>query len=259
MNESRIQYAVVLTSCGRFNLLRRTVESFFRFADVRPEQFVVVEDSGDEKVRDALADIDYPFEIIVNHPSVGQDKAIDIGYERVRAPFVFHCEDDWLFFRTGFIRESHVLLQKFPKVSAVMLRGRDTHHKNHAAKYEELDGIMFFRSRINGDQITDGINYNPGLRRMKDYWRIAPTADIGNEGAVNEIFKRLGFCTAYLEIPATLHLGYADSTSEHIRPDNFLAYIPYKIHKIMAVQKRKANSRRWWRLHGLRLQQTEKE
>ena len=147
MSDSPIQYAVVLTSCGRFDLLRRTVESFLRFADVRPLQFIIVEDSGDDKVRDALAGLDFSFEFVINRPSLKQDAAIDAGYARVKTPLVFHCEDDWLFFRGGFIRESFVVLRQFPKASTVFLRGRDERHELHELPYEEHKGVMFFRSR----------------------------------------------------------------------------------------------------------------
>ena len=256
MSNVLIQYAVVLTSCGRFDLLRRTVESLLQFADVRPAQCIIVEDSGDETVRDVLADIDYPFEIVVNRQRLGQNAAIDVGYVRVNTPFVFHCEDDWLFFRTGFVMESHALLQKFPKVSAVMLRGRDTVYKNRAARYEELNGIMFFRSLINGDEITEGIGYNPGLRRMSDYQRIAPIADIGGEGEVDTVFRRIGFYTAYLEIPAVVHLGWSTRTQKKHRPKIFThAYISYKVEKIMGRRRQRKQFERWWQLHGLRLQQ----
>ena len=53
-------YAVVLTSCGRFDLLRQTCLSFARYADILPRQFIVVEDSGCEEVREVLADISLP-------------------------------------------------------------------------------------------------------------------------------------------------------------------------------------------------------
>lgn len=247
-----VEYSVVLTSCGRFNLLRRTVESFLEFADVRPLRFIIVEDSGDEKVRDIMSGIDYPFEVIVNSRRLGQDASIDVGYSQVSTPYIFHCEDDWLFFRTGFIMESHALLEKFPKVSAVMLRGRDTVRANQLAEYEELEGIMFLRSLIDGEEITDGMGYNPGLRRMLDYRRIAPISEIGNEGVVDKVFRRMGFYTAYLEIPAVLHLGWTSRTKER-RPKDFFSYIPYKVRKIMKERAQKEKFHRWWRANGSRV------
>ncbi len=45
-------------------------------------QFIIVEDSGDEKVREILADLDYAFEFVINRPQLGQAAAIDAGYAK---------------------------------------------------------------------------------------------------------------------------------------------------------------------------------
>ena len=65
-----MNYSLVITSCGRFDLLRRTVASFLKFADVQPKQYILVEDSGDESVREVLDPFNVPFEILVNKPSL---------------------------------------------------------------------------------------------------------------------------------------------------------------------------------------------
>ena len=256
--ESPIQYAVVLTSCGRFDLLRRTVESFLRFADVRPLQFIIVEDSGDDKVRDSLAGLDFPFEFVINSPPLGQDAAIDAGYARVKTPLVFHCEDDWLFFRGGFIRESFVLLEKFPKVGVVYLRGRDEQRQLCESPYEEIEGVMFCRSRPDIYPEMYVYAYNPGLRRLSDYRRVAPLAKIGNEGMVNYVFKKLGFNSAYLEIPAVVHLGWGRTTGtpKKPRPKNPLAYPRYKINKLVRSWPKRIQKLKW-RLFGFPKQWTE--
>ena len=74
------EYAVVLTSCNRFDLLKKTVASLIENLDVTPAQFIVVEDSGDEGVRDVLSGFDVPFEIIVNRNRLGQAASIDKAY-----------------------------------------------------------------------------------------------------------------------------------------------------------------------------------
>jgi len=99
-----LAYAVVLTSCGRFDLLRKTLQSFRQFADVPPAQFILIEDSGDARVHDAVAGCGFDIDVIVNAPRLGQTRSIDRAYARVTHDWVFHCEDDWEFLRTGFIR-----------------------------------------------------------------------------------------------------------------------------------------------------------
>ena len=206
-------YAVVLTSCARFDLLRRTVESFAAHADIAPRQFIIVEDSGSDEVRGALSGIDLPFEFVVHHRQ-GQARSIDAGYALVKTPFVFHCEDDWEFFRGGFIGESFAVLNAHPKVSAVMLRGRDEHRKFKKLPSEKIGGVEYFRAHAGLHWHYFGYAYNPGLRRMSDYRRIAPLADIGGEREVSFVFLRLGFATAHLEVPAVCHLGYGRRTAD---------------------------------------------
>lgn len=245
-------YAVVLTSCGRFDLLRQTVASFAEYADIAPRQFIVVEDSGDEKVREVLADIPLPFEFVVNRPRLGQARAIDAGYARVRCDYVFHCEDDWAFFRTGFIGESFLVLDACPKASAVMLRGRDEHRKLRQMPYEETNGVLFFRAHPKLHRCLFGCSYNPGLRRMADYKLVAPFASIGGEMEVSFVYLRLGYATAHLEVPAVRHLGYGRHITDAAVP---LADSP-RMHQWSPRWKM-----RFWRLFGLpkRLQEKAKQ
>ena len=256
MNKPEIEYAVVLTSCGRFDLLRRSVESLLRFADVRPMQFIVVEDSGDEKVREVLAEFDYPFEIIIREPGIvpnapygqghaRQAAAIDAGYARVKTPLVFHMQDDWLFFRTEFIRESAVVLRKFPKVSYVALRGRRDIEGYPNLPYQEEDGVMFYIIDPKIVRTHFGIGYNPGLRRMSDYRRIAPVADIGNEGMVGMVFQMFGFYEAALEIPAVLHLGWGRRTLKKNRPKTIAEWVQRGVKRIQFHLHKYATIRKW--------------
>lgn len=244
MGDSEIKYAVVLTSCGRFDLLRQTVESFLRFADVRPMQFIIVEDSGDDKVRDALAGLDFPFEFVINRPALGQDAAIDAGYALVKTPLVFHCEDDWLFFRGDFIRESFYLLEKFPKVSVVFLRGLDERKELRELQIQESDGVLFVLTYPKLHKQFFGYGYNPGLRRLADYQRVAPVAAVGDEGMVSWVFKHLGFYSAHLFIPAAAHLGWGRSSVKK-SGRGFAFRLQRKVNKISARWKNRAKKLQW--------------
>ncbi len=240
MKNSGFEYTVALTSCGRFDLLRGAVESFLRFADIPPVKFIIVEDSGDDSVRDVLADLDFPFEFIINRPRLGQAKSIDAMYSRITTPFVFHCEDDWEFFRTGFIAESLLLLNKFPKVSLVHLQGRAGRTEFHKLPAEELNGVRFVRTYPKMHPYYWGYGFPPGLRRLSDYRRVAPFSAIGGEREVSVVFKRLGFYTAYLEIPAVCHLGWGKHLRDAASPSDY----PFFQRKIMRYKKT-LNRIRW--------------
>ena len=98
---------VCLTSCNRFDLLRRTLDSFFRFNTYGIDAFYVYEDSD----KDFPYKSDYPFvRWMGGDGRVGQIEAIDRLYEKVESDYIFHCEDDWEFMRGGFIEASLEIL-----------------------------------------------------------------------------------------------------------------------------------------------------
>ncbi len=201
-------YALIVTSCGRFDLLRRTLASFFEHADQRPAEIIVIEDSGDEAVRDHVAAVTEGAEVIVNRPQLGQMRAIDKAYAAAKSDYVFHCEDDWLFDRGGFIAESFRLLDAFPDVSMVGLRPRaELNPLIREMPEEHLEGVRFFRLDPARHPEYFSYSFNPGLRRMADFRRFAPVAALGNEEDVSYAFKKAGFRIANLEVPAVVHIG----------------------------------------------------
>src|SRR5215470_12376301 len=114
----------VLTSCGRFDLLTETIASFLAFNTAPIARYLVIEDSGDASVRDVIGVFDTEIEVLVNDPPRGQMKSIDRAYADVDTPLIFHCEDDWRFFRSGFIEESLLLLEHLADISTVLCRRR---------------------------------------------------------------------------------------------------------------------------------------
>ena len=222
-----MDYSLVITSCGRFDLLRRTVASFLKFADVQPKQYILVEDSGDESVREVLAPFNLPFEILINQPNTGQQPsidrlhaAIDRAYAQVQFPYIFHCEDDWEFFRTGFIQESFILLNALPKACIITLRGRDYRRALRKLPVKEIKtNDKTTRAVVRFCQLEEACIYRryfayymPGLRRLADYQKLYPLANIKSEAEVWYKLLKLGFTAAHLEIPACAHIGWEQRT-----------------------------------------------
>src|SRR5688572_3336543 len=92
----------VLTSCGRFDLLEQTLSSFLTHNTAPISRYIIVEDSADPAVLSIVARLGGGIEVLVNDPPIGQLAAIDRAYALVSTPYIFHCQDDWLFFRSGF-------------------------------------------------------------------------------------------------------------------------------------------------------------
>lgn len=208
-------YTVVLTSCARFDLLRLTVQSLLANLDEPPAAFVIVEDSGDDAVRAAVADLeprlDRPFTFLVNPEQLGQMRSIDRAYAVVETPYIFHCEDDWAFTRAGFIAASRAILEARPDVSMVGLRPRAELNplvrETPSETLPDRPEIAFMALDPAAHPEYFSFSFNPGLRRRVDAERIGPFAPIGREEDVSYAYKRAGFRIANLEPPATRHIG----------------------------------------------------
>ena len=113
----------VLTSCGRFDLLEKTLDSFFKFNNYSIDQYLLIDDSGNKDIQNKIK-LKYQdrFEFIFNEQRIGQINSIDKIYNKIKNEYIFHCEDDWEFYRSDFIKESIELLNFDSKIINVWLR-----------------------------------------------------------------------------------------------------------------------------------------
>ena len=86
-------------------------------------------------------------------------------------PWIFHCEEDWEFYRVGFIEESLRILRLEPSYITVALRAHDDMNSQpiDAPRASASRPLM----RLYKD-IYSGFGFHPGLRRLVDYLKIAP-------------------------------------------------------------------------------------
>jgi hypothetical protein len=199
------EITVVITSCGRQDLLERTLDSFLQFNTYPIRTFVVMEDGGAEKNRLLATKYrQYDFRWLSAGNRIGQISAIDAAYEKVDTEFIFHCEDDWEFTASGFMEKSLAILRSNPAILQVWIRSlTDTNH------HPIMDHLLFagdvpYRLLQPGHHTEEwgtwhGFSFNPGLRRRRDYLAI------GSYGSFNpdlnkrsdEIEREISAC--YLE------------------------------------------------------------
>ena len=216
-------YTVALTSCGRFDLLEWTCSCPGWTGRLRG--VLVVEDSGDPRVRDVIGQFTGYFgkiDVIINDPPLGQVKSIDRLYHAIETEWIFHCEDDWEFFADEFVEESFIILKEFDCFSMVNLadfNGREEFLPGplsfSGVRFFALDPFIMDRSF----RPLAGLSFNPGLRRMRDYRIIGPYRNVGvTERLVSNCYQKLGFSHAALAAPACRHLGYGRHLHDHVAP-----------------------------------------
>jgi hypothetical protein len=166
---------VVITGCGRQDLLAQTLKSFVEFNTYAPCQVIVIED-GDGRVNDELA-AQYrhlDFKWLETGTRVGQIAAIDMAYRAVETDYIFHCEDDWEFYAPGFIEKSMKVLDRNPSVVQVWLRALDDTNRHPVFAPTLMADDVPYRI-LEPEYHTEewgtwhGFSWNPGLRRRREY------------------------------------------------------------------------------------------
>ncbi len=196
---------VVVTSYNRHDLLAHTPGKFpLHETEDRVARILVAED-GDADPSAVCAR--FGAEHFRTMERVGQIKLIDQAYARVQTPFIFHLEDDWEFYRPGFMEKSRALLARDPKILLVQLRAsNDTggHPLSHSAPDNSF-GVM----ATGYCDCWHGFTFNPGLRRLSDYRLLGgsyekqprttyviaktPTAALPFEVEASAFYHRLGY------------------------------------------------------------------
>lgn len=210
----------VLTSCGRLDLLEKTLDSFFKYNTYPIEKYIITEDSADPKVFEECKRLnkekyDGKLEFVFNHKKLGQSKSIDKAYSMVDAEYIFHCEEDWEFYRSGFIEDSIKVLKTQPKVIQAWIRPKNDRILNKienkifnlplGVSVRRVLPVSFIVKGANEDGadmiIKDymGFSWNPGVKRLKD-WQDLPNGYSGfeREHLVDQYYRDNGFMVVSL-------------------------------------------------------------
>lgn len=201
---------IVLTTHNRTDLLEKTIYSFFQYNKYPIEKVIIIEDSGiRQNFNNIKTFIKCPLVIIENEKNIGQIASIDKAYSVVETDYIFHCEEDWEFYNTGFIEKSFEILSTDVKIFTVWLRAH-TDTKNHAiikdTKYN-IDNDYFYKMDTHHKKVWCGFTLNPGLRRTKDCLLLHPYNNLKVKVIKNGLeligevdlsiyYQELGFCGA---------------------------------------------------------------
>lgn len=205
--------SLVITSCGRLDLLDHTIKSLYD--KYKFDQKIIIEDSGKNNViKEIEKKYGDEFIIIINEKNLGQIKSIDKAYKTVTSDYIFHCEDDWFFYRNGFVEDSIEILMEYPDISMVSLRDweKDVSVNCFLERMEKCttkNQIIFHKIKGRDKEVWGGYSFNPGLRRTSDYKeKVIAFSNIGHEREISEHFLRLGMNMALLDESAVEHIGW---------------------------------------------------
>lgn len=233
MTENRTPtIALVVTSCGRASLLHRTLTTFAEFNTLEINEAIVIEDGGLDHDKELLARMlkldPERLMLIKNKKNLGQIHSIDRAYQAVRSDFIFHCEDDWEFYKSGFMEVSLKILHADPRIFCVWLRAHnDTNgHPIDREVQQSSDGTSYHLMSKGYRGVWHGFTLNPGLRRRVDCLVMGPYSEL-------PLAHELSGRTRTAESDVSIHynrLGYsgaitscAEGFVRHIGQDHHLA------------------------------------
>lgn len=204
----RERITAVVTSCGRQDLLKKTLRSFLRYNTCPIEKIIITED-GDGTKNNALKKTfdSSMFLWLETGRRIGQIRSVDHAYSHVETDYIFHLEDDWLFYRSGFMEKSLKILQSQRKCLQVWIRlFKWLRHPLHEREYS-VDGSQYRILRHGYQGVWHGFSFNPGLRRRADYTRIGKYSDhvsfdfnkpSSAEERLNGLYRDMGYFSAIL-------------------------------------------------------------
>lgn len=222
MSGPNTNYTLVVTACQRNDLLEQTLNSFFEVNSVAPREVIVVEDSADpmpEFLHDSIWK-QRSLKWISNGARLGQVYSIDRAYRMVTTDFIFHCEEDWLFLKDPHINQAKEILNTYPEISMVSLRG---HAWNHPLiNYNRVVNDLRFKiAEPYWLGTWGGICFNCGVRRKKDWTALSSygahvsygTTGLSHEASLSKIYLDQGFRIADTGEEIVRHLGDGRSRS----------------------------------------------
>jgi len=210
---------VCLTSCNRFHLLERTLNSFLALNTYPIEKYIINEDSGSKEVIKKIIDKYGDLVHVIRSPkNEGLLKAIDNLYKLVDTEYIFHMEDDWLFSgNNNFMQQSLDILNGNPGIHQVWIRNgipQDWLDSENHGIYKMV------KQQHCGDWC--GFSLNCSLKRLNDYKKMFPSGYnalriLEKNSAISEhecnmhAYKQ-GYRAALLNNPACTHIGDGQST-----------------------------------------------
>jgi len=216
---------VIFFSCKRLQLLEQTYWAFRMFNTYPISEYIIVNDSADKAIHDKLREDYKGVTLVLNKENVGLIKSVDLGYRHIKTEYFFHCEDDWCCSGWGgFIEKSLTIMKERSDIEEVWLKDMNAHPVE-----PKIYNIGEVNYRLVKDNHQKGENaYNDfgwhgfttacGLKRLSDYKKVAPYADIPWQGtiwhreqAIGERYHELGYRTAILMGDYVENIGYGQS------------------------------------------------
>jgi hypothetical protein len=208
---------VCITSCGRRDLLKRTLDSFRRHHS--GGRLLISEDSGDAGMLAWLRDNIPDAVVLHDGERRGQMGSVDRLYARVETPYIFHLEDDWAFDGPVDFAAAKAALEKYPDLSIVCVRRyaelKQAHRRSSRGFREGGAVLRVMNPAAHADWY--GWTANPGLLKRAFWEKYQPFARYKHD-ELSALAKGEGRYVAFLLPGVARHIGAGRHATDPFQP-----------------------------------------
>lgn len=221
-----------MTSCKRIELLKKTINSFLNCCTdlYLIDEWFIVDDNSSESDRIEIRQL-YPFFKFrfKNELEKGHAISMNIIYQSINSPYIFHLEDDWQFFhKSNYITNCLEVLTENPNIGQCLI------NKNYMETESDINilggvyktttnGIPFFLHEYFSNATDFTEKYGCGISCY--YWKhfsfrpsLIKTSSILHTGSFredsshfekeySERYYENGYISAFLDSIYCLHIG----------------------------------------------------
>jgi hypothetical protein len=203
-----------LTIGKRPDLLKRTLDSLL--CAVEFKHIIAINDFRDEATNEMFKRLCPNGKLISLDHQLGHHKAVDHMYRSIATPYVFHCEDDWLFDPSIDLNSAMQLLDANANISQVCFRKVADFHlpedtrslilacEENGHHYARLDSLH---------PQWHGYTFNPHLAKLDLWKQLGGFAPFKKERHISRHLRSKGRFTAYMNPGSCEHIGELQSVS----------------------------------------------
>ena len=221
---------LTVTSCKRFLLLQKTLQSFFYCCQDKHmiQEILLIDDNSDSqdiiKIIDLLQSFNICYKIIFKSEfNKGHQESLNLLYDLVKTDYVLHLEDDWLFKKKdNFITKSLIIMSNYPEIKQVLLRINPDIMGINQKVITVNNDIDFIRYNFIGQHHRDrldrpawpGWNLNPAVWNFRDMRTLGKFNQIVKnfEFKFSRMFWKSGFKVGYFKENCCEHIGEGNSS-----------------------------------------------